>query len=179
MQHIAWLLFTITAAIIGSGIGLRIGIPAGALIGAICSVGLLQILTGSAWFPPEIKPFATSMTGAYLGMRITRADIQSLKKIPAAAAITVAGMLGYNIICGIVLQHLGGLDIMTGILASAPGGMTEMSLVALDLNANSAIVSSIQMIRFAVIAPIVPILHRFILAHWQHENNQSDEIADL
>lgn len=45
MQHIAWLLFTITAAIIGSWIGLRIGIPAGALIGAICSVGLLQILT--------------------------------------------------------------------------------------------------------------------------------------
>lgn len=179
MQHIAWLLFTITAAIIGSWIGLRIGIPAGALIGAICSVGLLQILTGSAWFPPEIKPFATSIIGAYLGMRITRADIQSLKKIPAAAAIMVAGMLGYNIVCGIVLQHLGGLDIMTGILASAPGGMTEMSLVALDLNANSAIVSSIQMIRFAVIAPIVPILHRFILAHWQHENNQSDEIADL
>lgn len=119
------------------------------------------------------------MTGAYLGMRITRADIQSLKKIPAAAAIMVAGMLGYNIVCGIVLQRLGGLDIMTGILASAPGGMTEMSLVALDLDANSAIVSSIQIIRFAVIAPIVPILHRFTLAHWQHDSNQSDETADL
>ncbi len=156
------LTFLIAAA--GSWLGLKSRLPAGALMGAIFSVGLFQILTGMAAFPQEIRVVTTSATGAFLGGRVNRRDIRTLRSVCLPAVLMTAGMLGYNMVCAQVLYRLAGLDFMTALLACAPGGLTEMTLVAIDLQANSALVSSIQIIRFAAVTLCVPVLLRAVLA---------------
>lgn len=169
MSEWTHLLLTIAVAIVGSYIGNKLGFPAGTLIGAMCSVGVFQLVTGLAWFPSEIKTISSAIVGAYLGARVTRADLLSLAKIPLATIIMLLGMFGYNFICCFALHHVAGIDPVTGILASAPSGVTEMSLVALDVGANSTLVSSMQAFRLIAATTITPFLHRYILQHRKHE----------
>lgn len=165
------LLMTIAIAAVGSTIGSRLKLPAGALLGAIFSVGAYQLLTGNAWCPDELKFVSTAITGAVLGAKVTRADLRSLSKIPFAAATMLIGMFSYNFICCFVLNKAAGLDPTTAILSTAPGGLTEMSLAALDLSPDPATVSSIQVVRLVTVALITPMLLKFILKHWKHEKS--------
>lgn len=48
--------------------------------------------------------------------------------------------------------------MMTAIFSSTPGGMTELSIVATEMNADSPVVAILQLIRLmSVIALVVPI----------------------
>jgi len=157
---------TIFIALIGSNIMVKLKVPAGALIGAVLAVGLFQIIIGKAYVPSVFKTISSLITGSFLGSRITKNDIRSLKKIPVSAAIMLFGMFSYNGICAYVLSRFCKMDVVTSFLATAPGGMSEMSLVAIDMNANSAMVSSIQVIRIIIVTTTTPFILRFVLNRW-------------
>ena len=53
-----------------------------------------------------------------------------------------------------------GLDYATALFACAPGGMTDMALIAQDLGANSAYVSIIQLSRMLFIVSVFPFIFR-------------------
>lgn len=158
------LVVTILIAAAGSYIGWRLRIPAGGLVGAVLAVGVFQACTGLAWMPVKVKTFSSSITGAYLGARVTREDVASLRRIPLAAATMLGSMLAYNVLCGVVLSHWGGVDLATGLFATAPGGITEISLAAMDMGANAAVVTSIQMIRLLAVVLLTPPMLRLVLA---------------
>lgn len=158
-------LFTLAIALLGTTVFLKLHVPAGAFVGAVFFVGAAQIVTGAAYFPPEIKTLGSALAGSYLGTRVRRSDLIAIRKAPLAALITVVSMLCYNLISGWLLSVFGGLDLGSAILGMAPGGSTEFSLVAADMGYNPATVTILQMLRMAVIVPLIPLSVKFILAH--------------
>lgn len=162
------ILLTLLVGLGGSWMGVRLKMPAGALIGAIFSVGAFQLATGLALFPPEWKVIISIVTGACLGAKVTREDIRSMGRIPFAALTMMIGMFGYNFFCCFILNRFAGLDPMSGMLATAPGGLAEMCLAAVDVGANTAMVSSIQIMRLSMVAATTPMVLKFVLKHWTH-----------
>ena len=178
----AWkFLLTLAIALAGTYIFLKRKVPAGAFVGAVIFVGVVQIATGILHFPPAIKTLGSALAGSYLGTRVRRSDLIALKKAPLAAVLMVAVMICYNIFSGWLLSVTTDLDFGSALLGMAPGGSTEFSLVAADMGYNPATVTILQMLRMAVIVPLIPVSVKFILSHFgdkirQKEHREEKEV---
>lgn len=161
-------------ALVGTAVLLRLHVPAGAFVGAVLFVGVVQIATGWAYFPPAIKIFGSTLAGSYLGTRVRRSDLIALKRAPLAASIMVIVMLSYTLFSGWLLSSVTDLDFGSAVLGMAPGGSTEFSLVAADMGYNQATVTILQMLRMAIIVPLIPISVKFILTHFKDRIRQKE-----
>jgi membrane AbrB-like protein len=149
---------TIGIGLLGGYMGLKYKMPAGMMVGSIMTVAIFNIATGSAYFPGWVKLFSSSLAGAYIGAKVTKRDILLLRLIIKPSIIMVISMMSYNILCGFFLSHFSGLDLATALLATAPGGITEISLVAIDMGGNPATVSVIQLLRLFVVLCCTPLM---------------------
>jgi uncharacterized membrane protein AbrB (regulator of aidB expression) len=69
-------------------------------------------------------------------------------------------MLGLALGFALVLHQLTGQSADQILLAYAPGGLTEMSLVALALNAEAAFVATHHVVRILMVIVAAPLLFR-------------------
>ncbi len=160
-------LLTFVVAITGTALFVKLKVPAGAFIGAIIFVGTVQILTGLEYFPSEVKVFCSALCGSYLGTRVHRSDLDALLRAPLAAAIMSVAMVLYCIITGWLLSSVTDMDFPSAVLGMAPGGSTEFALVANDMGYQAAAVTILQIIRMALVVPLIPVSARFIMSKWE------------
>ena len=156
-------LYTIIVAIIGGKIALKLKIPAGAMIGSMISVSVYNLFFGNAIMPQEYKILTQIATGAFIGARISKDDIFGLKTIIKPAIIVVICMAIMNFILGYILYKNSNLDIITSLFSTAPGGMMDMSLIAHDLNADSAKVVIFQLVRLISVIGVIPIFLKILI----------------
>ena len=161
------ILITLFVAAAGSYIALRCKIPAGAFIGAAIAIILLNLFTSIPCFPPRIRILSVSLVGAYLGCRITREDLLQIRKFSIPVCTMAIVMLLFNLISSALVSRFAGIDYKTAIFAFAPGGVVDMSLVALDVGANMAFVSSAQVFRLVMVIICTPFSAQFFLRYMQ------------
>ena len=70
-------------------------------------------------------------------------------------------MLALGLICARILQPVTGLELDVLLISFAPGGVTEMALVALSLHANPAIVTMHHIFRI-----ILTVVEMTLAARW-------------
>lgn len=160
------LLWTLFFGLLGGWVGYRLRLPAGALIGAIASVALFNLVTESAYFPLEVKILSQALSGAYIGAGVTRSDVLELKTIVRPALILVVGMCLFNIAVSLFLARFTPIDLVTCLFATAPGGITDMSLIATDMGGNPATVASVQLLRIVTVIGVTPHMLRFCLNYF-------------
>ena len=149
---------TLMIALIGALIALKFKIPAACLIGSMFAVALYNACTASAFFPAHIKVFSTSLVGSYIGCKVSRKDLFELKKVWMPALLMAIAMLGYNMLASLFLCGMTSISGRTAIFALAPAGITDMSLVALDMGADAALVSTAQILRLMTVVSFSPLL---------------------
>lgn len=174
-QTMAQVLFTLAVALLGSALFLKLKITAGAFVGAVFAVGLVQVLTGWAYFPSSVKTVCSALAGSYLGSRVRKSDLLALRKAPLAAIIMVSSLLIYNVFTGWLLSVLTGLDFGSAMLGMAPGGSTELSLVAADMGYNASTVAIMQMFRLAIVVSLLPLVTKHLLPRLQHRFPDREE----
>lgn len=155
-------LLTIMTALMGSFLARKCRIPAGAMTGAILGVAVLNCLTGKASVPAVAKPCMQVMGGALLGHTISRRDLDKMHTIMKAALILILTMFLLNITTGFGIYKLSDMNITTALLAAAPGGVSDMALIAEDLGADMQIVSILQLFRMFGIYLIFPPVLRYV-----------------
>ena len=168
------ILLTFGVALIGTAVFVKLKVPAGAFIGAIIFVGAVQIATGLEYFPSEVKVFCSALCGSYLGTRVHRSDLDALLRAPLAAAIMSVSMVLYCVFTGWVLSSATDMDFPSAILGMAPGGSTEFALVANDMGYQAAAVTILQIIRMALVVPLIPVSARFIVSRWGNKLPQKE-----
>lgn len=151
----AWATYGLTAlvAVLGAWVGTRLRLPAGPLMGplligvALEEVGVVHL----AW-PPGVPQAAFLVLGLWVGLLFDRASIKSAGRLfplvlASAVALTVAcAGLGW------LLTTLTGIDGLTAYLATTPGGIDSVAIMALGSDAQAPLVLAVQMLRlFAVI----------------------------
>jgi membrane AbrB-like protein len=123
---------------------------------AVAAASLLKVDLGS--LPSYSKAIVQVILGAILGLGLRNMDLQQLKSLLIPAAIITGLLLITGFIISFILNRFFGFDMMTAIFSSTPGGMTELSMVATEMNADSPVVAILQLIRLmSILLLVVPI----------------------
>lgn len=155
----------VAVAAVGGWLGVRFNLPAGALVGAMI-VGLVPGLLGIgplAW-PPFVLAGAYLLLGARVGSRFDRSIMRRLWTL---LPFVLGFIVGLSVICagiGWVLARATGLDLLTALLATSPGGIDAATIAALDTGADVTMVASIQMARLLLMVLVGPFIVRRLVA---------------
>lgn len=158
--------FLLTNAIgaVGGILLYRLKVPAGAMIGAMIAVMVFNILAGSALYPDDIRKYVQIASGILIGSRIQRKDVGELRQVIVPSLLLLVGMFALNLSFAFLFTRFGNLDINTSLFAAAPGGMSDMALIAEDLGANTAQVAMLQLARILFIISLFPLLFKWLAA---------------
>lgn len=139
--------------VIVAGVLLGSRLPAGALLvplllgGALQMGGVLQIT-----LPTWLLALAYGAIGSYIGLRFDRATINYVwRRLPAM----IFGALLLILLCAIsawVIAEMIGKDFLSVYLATSPGGLDAMAIIAIDTHSDVGFVLAMQTLRlFGVI----------------------------
>ncbi|PWC29313.1 AbrB family transcriptional regulator [Teichococcus aestuarii] len=123
--------------------------------GLFVSLGLTaagQALTG---VPGWVSAIAQVAMGAQLGVQFERAAFLGGGRLLGAAVLHVLLLTGLCALLGWLLAALFGLDLPTLVLATAPGGVAEMSITAKTLLLDVPVVVAFHLVRIALTAMLV------------------------
>jgi uncharacterized protein len=143
---------TALVAVVGAWVGTRLKLPAGALLGplilgvAIEEVGVVHL----AW-PPGVPQAAYLLLGLWVGLLF---DGASVKRAGRLLPLVLASAIGLVIACtalGWAFAALTGIDGMTAYLATTPGGIDSVAIVALGSGADAPLVLAVQTLRLLAV----------------------------
>lgn len=160
MHQALWLLATLAVGGVGGLIGRKLKLPAGTMVGALAAVILFNFVTGKAYFPAQARVVVQILGGALIGTRLHKKDVPELRRVLLPSLVLVISMLLMNLTVGTLLWKAGGLDVNTALFAAAPGGVSDMGIIAEDLGANMGQVSLLQLVRVIGIYVFFPPLYR-------------------
>ena len=152
------LLITLLVATVGGLLGYNLKLPAGALIGAMVAVGLYNLFFHGARMPLQMQVIVQIVAGAMIGLRINAGTFADLKAIIFPALIMVFSVVIIGFIIGFMLYRFTGMDLTTALFASAPGGLTEMTLAADSMGAEAPKVAMLQLLRLTCVISLMPFI---------------------
>lgn len=130
------------AALVGLVVFRRLHLPASQLIGPMICAAILT-LSGLAVIeaPQWVISGCQVVIGTSLGTRFIGVEWARLLRATWLSMLSVTSMLAIGLSMSFAVAPLTGLDLDVLFISFAPGGVTEMALVALSLNANPAVVT--------------------------------------
>lgn len=145
------------AGFTGALIARRLKVPAGALIGSMLAVVLCSITTGyGEAYPADLRIVIQIVSGLIIGSRFTRSDIALFRRVGLPALVFVSMLLFLNVVFAVWMEHASSLSLVTSFFACAPGGVSDLALVAADFGADLERVSLLQMFRFIFVISFFP-----------------------
>ena len=157
------LIETLATAAAGAWLGLHLKIPAGGLLVPMAVAALLQEAGYlSITLPKELLLFGYGAIGLSIGLRFSRDLLgRTVRALPEMLAGTFA-LIG---LCGIsawILVRVLHIDALTAYLATSPGGLDSVAIIAAGSNADAAFVLALQTLRLLVVVVIGPLVAKFL-----------------
>lgn len=153
----------VLAGLGGLTLGRVLRLPAGQMTGPMALAAALS-LTG--WLSFDIPQWLVNMAqivlGTALGMRFTGLSRRLLLRGTALAMAAVGAMLGLGVGLAVTLHEMTGEAVDVLLITLAPGGVTEMALVALSLHANPAFVTIHHIYRI-----VLTVLTLGVITRWR------------
>lgn len=155
LVHGTWPAYVLTTLVAAAGVwaGTRLRLPAGALLGPlVLGVALEEAGIMRLDWPPGVPPVAYAVIGIYAGLLFDRASVRRAGRLLpfmlASTLLLMAACAGL----GWALAALTGADPLTAYLATTPGGIDSVAIVAAGSGADASLVLAVQMLRlFAVV----------------------------
>lgn len=143
----------------GMWLGRRMNLPAPTLLGPMLISGLVHLFGWTDGAPPGwMVGAAQVLLGAIMGGRFLgiapRDVLRALGLSIGATLLTI----GIATVFAVGLHGLFGQDTAQVLLAYAPGGITEMGLVAVAMRADAAYVAAHHLVRITLLIAIAPLL---------------------
>ncbi|MEQ8967743.1 MAG: AbrB family transcriptional regulator [Azospirillaceae bacterium] len=153
----------LAACAIGAPIARRLRIPAAVLVGPMVLSAAIHLAGVTGGSPPGVLVAAAQVVvGAAIGARFADATPAALLRIAAVAAGLTVLLVAVALAFALGLHAVTGIPLAALILAYAPGGLAEMSLIALALDVDAAFVSTHHVVRIIVIVTLAPVVFGLI-----------------
>lgn len=157
-----WFCLTVVVAA-ATGLTLqKLNFPAGAMVGALIGVGVLNIVTGHALMPSSVKILTKTVAGLFVGMNMTLEMVGNMKRLFRPVLVLVGVIFTLCLSVGVLLSRMTGLDAVTALFCVAPGGLTDMTLMTMDMGGDAAVVAVLQVLRLLSVYFISMPLARFL-----------------
>ena len=159
----AGLAATFAVAWAGFGLATLLRLPSAPLIGPML-LGALLHATGllDIALPGPVLDAAYAAIGWYVGLRFNRRTLdETLHALPGVLAATA----GIILLCGVwawALTHWLPIDFLTAFLATSPGGLDSVAIIAVGSHADVSFVLAVQTLRLFVVLATGPILAKWI-----------------
>ena len=153
--------------IIALGVGITLGrllrLPAWQLTGALLISAALALLGYPLTVPPWLMQLSQVVVGTSLGMRFAGLRRDMLLRGLGLSILSVSTMLLIGGAIALLIGPFVGQEFKVLLITFAPGGVNEMALVALSLNANPAFVTLHHVFRIAITVLALGLMKRWLL----------------
>jgi membrane AbrB-like protein len=154
---------TLAVAITGGLAARLLPLPSG---GVFVPLILAAVLQGTGLvtitLPPWLLIVAFSVIGWWVGLRFERETVlYALRAMP----VMLVGIFALIALCGlsaVMLVWLVDTDPLTAFLATIPGGLDAIAIIAVDSNADISFVLALQTVRLFVVIITGPMLAKLI-----------------
>lgn len=138
-------------------------IPAAFITGPMVLSAVVHLTGLTSNKPPtELIAAAQVVMGTAVGCRFAGVALRTIGRTLLEAVGSSTIMLGFTILFAFLLQPIAETSFQALVLAFAPGGLAEMSLIALTLGIDAAFVSTHHIIRIAIVVIAAPITFRIL-----------------
>ena len=151
-------LLTIAVGAVCGYILFRLKFPSGFIVGAIIGVAVLSIGFEAASFPVWARTLAQITAGAFIGCSVDKESLRGLRRILRPLALLLGFYLVLNLLVGFLFVRVTSMDLMTCLMCSVPGGMTDIPIIAADMGANVPYVAVLQFARMVTGVGIFPLV---------------------
>jgi uncharacterized protein len=156
---LSYTLATCSAAFALSVLARRVGLQTAFLLvplgsGMIISLAGFSVLPAPAW----LSAAAQCGLGVFLGAQFRRDSVVALRSFIGPAILNVLVLIGGSLVIAITMAMLAGISVPAAILATAPGGVTEMALTARSLHFDAATVTAFHIVRIFVVLASAPVV---------------------
>jgi membrane AbrB-like protein len=121
-----------------------------------------MVVGALGWGPITFPPFVLAAAYLLLGARIgSRFDPAVLRRIRDLLPWVLGFILLLTALCGLLgwaLAEVTGIDLLTALLATSPGGMDGAMIAALDTGANVPLVLAVQLSRLLLMVIAGPLV---------------------
>jgi membrane AbrB-like protein len=141
-------LWLVALGFAGAFLGHILRLPAKTLLGCMIVSAAVHITGVSDFKPPfEIVNAAQLVLGVAIGCRFAGTASGVLWKVLMLSVGSTAILIFWMTLFAVAVSHISGFSVVTLILAYSPGGLTEMAIIAVALNAEVAFVAAFHIIR--------------------------------
>lgn len=141
------ILLTILVGYFGYVIAKKLKTPAPGMVGSMIAVGIFNVCIGNAYLPVEVKLITQAISGAFIGVQVYKEDLMQIKKLIKPIILLVLMLTVNTFVVGIGIAMISKVDLVTALLSCVSGGVTDMALISLDMNADASIVALLQLVR--------------------------------
>ena len=154
---------TVVLAVALAFAGQRLRLPGGSFLLPIFT-GMTLVQTGwmQLYLPPWLLALTYAAIGWAIGLRFTRATIRDARR---AFLRVFASIMVLIAVCGgaaWALVRFAGIDPLTAYLATSPGGMDSIAIIAASTPVDVAFVMVMHMSRFLLVLLLGPMLARWL-----------------
>jgi membrane AbrB-like protein len=154
----------VVCAVVGYHGFKRLKMPAAVIAGPICVSGLAHLAGITDAQPPVFLIALTQLiVGTTLGVRFVAIDRRQALKGLMLALLSVASVLSLAVIFALTLYRFVDEPVKAVVLAYSPGGVTEMSLIALSLQISVVFVALHHVIRILITILVARIGYRLLV----------------
>ena len=156
----------------------KLRIPAAYMTGAMLASMVLHV-TGivEGNLPDWLLAGSLLILGSAIGSRFAGVKLSFLARLAGYSIFATLVILAFTGgVAWMVSQWLD-LDFIAVLLAFAPGGVAEMSLIALALNVEPSFVAFHHIVRIFEIVLLAPIMAKWFQRHMQRKNAQNNTPA--
>jgi hypothetical protein len=163
--EVHWLAFAETLAVAALGViaAKVLRIRAGALLAPlIASAALANSGLMSIELPPWLLAADYAVLGWAIGLRFTREIlVHAARALPLVLAATLA-LIAACAGIGLVLVRATGVDALTAYLATSPGGIDAVAIIATSSQVDVPFILSMQFMRLIIVLATGPSVARFL-----------------
>ena len=143
------------AAVGGLTLGF-LGMPAGFLSGAILAVAGAALAGRPMLIPTPLMRVLLVLIGISLGSVVTPETLHGMATYPLSIAALIVAMTCISFSGAFYLRAVHGWDKLTAYLAAAPGGLSQVMALAVELDSDVRAIAIVQTVRVVIIAVGLP-----------------------
>ncbi|RCK43152.1 ammonia monooxygenase [Thalassospira profundimaris] len=154
---------TLLVAGVSAVLGVVLRIPSGALLLPIITVMVLHI---NGWLEVELPEWFLGLTyaiiGWTIGLKFTPAVLHHAASALPKILLSIVVLIGFCAGISVLLVHFLDVDPLTAYLATSPGGLDSVAIIAASTHVDLPFILVMQSARFFMVLLIGPPLARFM-----------------
>lgn len=148
-------------------LGPLLRLPAPSLVGPMLVSAAVHLAGGTSFPPPsELVLIAQLVLGTIIGCRFVGSTPREIGRAILLSIGATLIMLALTVVFAVLFHALFDQTVEQVLLAYAPGGLAEMSLVALAMDAEVAYVASHHIVRITLVILLAPLVFA-ALGRWR------------